>query len=135
MGLNDQNRKDLVELYWSKSMQTMEEAEVAVAAQKWSMAANRIYYALFHAVTALFVNDGYKVGTHRGAKASFGEHYIITGKLEPQYGRLFAQLETMRDKADYDIIYNATQEEVLSFLPKVKDFLEKIHCLLTESDK
>lgn len=132
MALNEQNRKDLIALYWQKSIQTLLEAEVAIDAQKWSMAANRIYYASFHAVTALFIKDGYAVSTHRGVKQALGQRYILTNKLSADDGRLFAQLETMRDKADYDIIYVATESEIMSFLPRVRTFLADIKRLIDQ---
>ena len=133
MALNEQNRNNLVTLYWDKAIQTQEEAEVAIANEKWSMSANRIYYMLFHAVTALFVKNGLKVGTHRGAKVMLGEYFVLPGKISPDQGRLFAQLETMRDKADYDIIYSATQTEVMTLYPQATAFLATIKELLGEN--
>lgn len=130
MGLEDQNRLDLINLYWDKSQQTMEEAEIAISATKWNMAANRIYYSLFHAVTALLVKDKHPVGTHRGAKAALGQYYVLTGKLTAEDGRFFAQMETLRDKADYDIIFSASEDDINRFYPLAKEFLSKVKILL-----
>lgn len=58
MSLSEQQGADLVRLYWEKYQETWGELELAVEASKWNMAANRLYYALFHAITALFVKDG-----------------------------------------------------------------------------
>lgn len=60
MALDTEYKKELVNLYWSKALQTKEEAVIAINNKKWSMAANRIYYFLFHAITALLVKDGHK---------------------------------------------------------------------------
>lgn len=132
MGLNEQNRKDLIDLYWNKSVQTMEEAEAAVAATKWNMAANRIYYAMFHAVSALLVKGQYPVATHRGAKAALGQHFVLTGKISTDDGRFFAQMETLRDRADYDIVFSATESEIASYMPQAQGFLQRIRVLLDE---
>lgn len=132
MGLSDQNRKDLIHMYWTKSIQTMEELQVAVDAKKWNMAANRMYYALFHAITALFVKDGHPVGTHRGAKAAFGQYYVLTGKMTPDEGRFFSQMETLRDRADYDIVFTASEKDILSYLPDAKSLIGKIGIILEE---
>ena len=40
---------------------------------KWETAANRLYYALFHAMSALLVCDGHQVKSHRGVLALFGD--------------------------------------------------------------
>lgn len=45
---------------------------------KWEAAANRLYYALFHAMSALLIKDGHQVKSHRGVMAMFGEHYVRT---------------------------------------------------------
>lgn len=132
MGLNDQNRKDLIDLYWNKSILTMEEAEAAIAAAKWNMAANRIYYALFHAVSALLVKGMHPVVTHRGAKAALGQHFVLTGKVSTDDGRFFAQMETLRDKADYDIVFSATESDIKTYMPQARGFLERIRVLLEE---
>ena len=42
-------------------------------------AANRIYYAVFHAVSALLISAGLSVKSHRGVMALFGEHFVRTG--------------------------------------------------------
>jgi len=94
MGLNEENRKVLVDLYWEKATQTYLDAEWAISAKKWNVAANRIYYAAFHAVTALFIKDGFAVSSHRGSKAALGQRYVLTGKLSSQDGKLYAQLST-----------------------------------------
>ncbi len=94
------------------------------------MAANRMYYAAFHAVTALFVSDGLPVGTHRGAKSTLGQYYVLPGKITPEYSRLFAQLETLRDKADYNVLFLACEEDVMPFYTGVKEFIATIKTLV-----
>lgn len=130
MGLDEQTRGELVATYWHKSMQTIEEAEVAIAASKWNMAANRIYYALFHGVAALLISDQHPVGTHRGTKATLGQFYVLTGKITQDEGRFFAQMSSLRDKADYDVIFTATEEEIRKYYPQAISFLQRIAFLL-----
>lgn len=126
MSLKDNERKDLVNLYLDKARQTVGECEIAIVAESWGMAANRMYYALFHAVTALLVNDGIPVGSHRGVKALFGQHYVLTGKFTSDNSKLLAQMETLRDKADYNIMYVATREQVMPHIGEVKKFIDEI---------
>ncbi len=69
MSLSEVERKTLVSLELKKANDTFEEIEILVAANKWSGAANRLYYAVFHAINALLINDGHPVNTHKGAHA------------------------------------------------------------------
>lgn len=134
MSLDDEKRKQLVELYWSKSEATLEELTLAVEGKKWNMAANRLYYALFHAVSALFIKDGRKISSHRGAKQTIGQYYVLSGKLTPEEGHFYAQMESLRERADYDVIFRATQEEIEDYLPQAYSFVNSIKRLLERSE-
>lgn len=126
MGLNDENRGTLVEMYIAKAYQNFMEMEVAVTAEMWGMAANRLYYALYHATSALFVKDGIPVGSHRGTKATFGQYYIITGKFPADFAKLLSQMETLRDKADYNIMFVATRDQIVTKIEPAKAFIKTI---------
>lgn len=130
MGLSDINRTDLVQLYQEKSDLTFKEAESAIESKSWPMAANRLYYSMFHIVCALFVKDECPIKSHRGAKAVLSRNYVLTGKLDSIYSTVFAQLETLRDKADYDVTFTATEKEILTFQPLVSSFIQKIKDLI-----
>ena len=126
MKLTDQERDTLVSLYKAKAQQTIEEARLAIVQKAWSMAMNRIYYACFHAVTALLVKDGHPVGTHLGAKMNLGKYYVKEGLLAPQLGRLFSQLASLREKADYDVLFKVEEEDVIKFYPEAKEFMANV---------
>lgn len=132
MSLSEQQRLELVNLYWEKYQETWAELELSVEAGRWNMAANRLYYALFHATTSLFIKDGHKVGTHRGTKAAIGEHYVLTGKMTSEHGRLFAQLSSLRDKADYDVVFKASEQEIRLFREQAIGFVSRVKELLCE---
>lgn len=102
MSLNDEERKILVRKELQRARETFDEIEVLRQAQKWNGAANRIYYSVFHAVNALFINDGLQTVSHKGSHILFGQHYIKTGKLPSEFGRLYNNLQTMREKSDYN---------------------------------
>lgn len=132
MKLSQENREALIALYAEKAEETMGEVQVAVTAEKWSMAANRLYYALLHALTALFLKDGYPVATHLGAKMTLGLHYVKEGTITQEQGRLFSRLETLREKADYDCFFKADKEDIEQYLPQANKLFERIKGLIAE---
>ena len=89
MSLTDEERKIIVELEMEKANRTFEAAMLMVDNGHWESAANRLYYALFHAVNALLIHDGHQVNTHKGSHALFGQYYIKTGKLPRQYSSIY----------------------------------------------
>lgn len=112
MSLTPEERDTLVTLELQKARETYEEIGILTTANRWSGAANRLYYAVFHAVNALLIHDGLSVNTHHGSHALFNLHYIKTGLLPIEYGRLYNQLQTMREESDYNCVYEVQPEEL-----------------------
>lgn len=59
-----------------------------------------------------------------------GKQYVVTGKIDKESSRIFSQLETLRDKADYNILFEASKEDIMDFRPKVDDFIAAIKKLM-----
>ena len=126
MSLTNDERTTLVSLELKKALETYEEIEVLVSANKWSGAANRLYYAVFHAINALLIHDGHSVNTHRGSHAIFNLHYIKTGIFPIEYGRLYNQLQTMREESDYNCVFEVEPEVLKERLEPARNLISKI---------
>ena len=124
------DRETLVSLYWERCKEALADADAAIASERWNNAAGRIYYAVFYAVCTLFVKDGHPIKTHRGAKNILGQEYVVTGKISKESSHIFSQLETLRDMADYDVVFVATKEEIMDYRPKADAFIAEITKLL-----
>lgn len=98
----------------------------------WDNVANRLYYALFHAVSALLVHDKRMVGTHKGNVATMGQYYIKTGILLPAADRLYSSLQAMREMSDYNCTFEATGEEITPKIMQVKALIDKIETLIKQ---
>ena len=72
MKLTDVERKTIVNLEYEKSLSFLKQVDDIAAMNFWDTAANRMYYAIFHAVSALLIKDGYKASTHKGTMSLFG---------------------------------------------------------------
>lgn len=126
MSLTNEERATLVALELRKAHETFEEIGILTSANRWSGAANRLYYAVFHAVNALLIHDGLYVNTHHGSHALFHLHYIKTGKMPIDYGRLYSQLQTMREESDYNCVYEVEPEELNKRIEPAKKFIDDI---------
>ena len=126
MSLSDEERKIVIGLETEKARKTFAEIEILRQAGLWDNIANRMYYAAFHAVSALLISNGHIVGTHQGAVIMLHQHYIKTGILEKKYGTLYSRLQTMREQSDYNCTYNATEEEIAPLIPLNEEFIGKI---------
>jgi uncharacterized protein (UPF0332 family) len=126
MSLTNDERSTLVKLEIRKAQETYEEIAILTAANKWSGAANRLYYAVFHAINALLIHDGHSVNTHQGSHAIFNLYYIKTGLLPRDFGRLYNQLQTMREESDYNCAYDISSDELNEKIEPARQLIEKI---------
>ncbi|MBR1570422.1 MAG: HEPN domain-containing protein [Bacteroidales bacterium] len=92
----------------------------------WDVVTNRIFYAAFHAVSALLINDHIEVRSHKGAGLMFGQKYVIPGIFSADDGRLYAKLQDIREKSDYNLVYQSDEEEMAPLIEKTRDLIERI---------
>jgi len=133
MSLNEEERTIIVRKELDRAHETFEEIEVMRQAGKWNGAANRIYYSVFHAVNALFVFDGLQTVRHKGSHALFSLHYIKTGKLPDDLGRFYNNLQTLREKSDYNCFYNVNEQDVLNGMKKAMSLINAIENYITKT--
>lgn len=128
MSLTSEERSILVQREIEKAKSFYSQAEANAMIKLWDVVANRLYYALFHAVSALLIKDGHKVGTHKGVVASFGQYYVKTGIFSSEVGRLYSQLQSLREKADYSCLWEAQETDVMPKMGIAKNLLADIEC-------
>jgi len=126
MSLTENERQIIVSLELEKAQKTYEEFEIMRREERWGAAANRLYYALFHAISALLIHDGHNVKSHRGVQVLFGLHYVRTNIFSSEDGRVLTDLMIMRDNADYNCFYEAAQQNVVPNIEPVRLLIEKI---------
>ena len=119
MSLSNEERTTIVALELKKAREAYEDILILLQADRLNGAANRMYYAVFHAVTALLISDGHQVNTHKGSHALFSQYYIKTGIMPRLYGQLYNQLQTMREESDYNCAYDVEIEELQQRLESV----------------
>ena len=130
MSLSNEERTTIVALELKKARETFEDISILLNANRLNGAANRMYYAVFHAVCALLINDGRQVNTHKGSHALFSLNYIKTGIFPKEYGLLYNQLQTMREESDYNCAYDISEKDLAEQVSLSKDFIKKIEELL-----
>ena len=126
MSLKEEERDTLVNLYLGKCDETLNDARLTRDQGRWNAPANRLYYALFHAITALFVSDGIPVHSHNGLKIKFGKEYVLTGLATEDEGKLLSKMETMRERADYDVTFTATEAIINERFGQVEQMIHHI---------
>ena len=134
MSLKEEDRKTLVILEIERADSNFSEYVGLVEKKYWNTLANRLYYALFHAVSALLISDQHEVGTHRGAVNQFSLYYIKTGIFSKDEGRLYSNLQKLREDGDYNCYIDVDQKDVEPFIEPTRQLIEKIKKYIAEKN-
>lgn len=132
MSLSNEERELIVRMQLEKSDRFVSEAMSIANLGMWDVVANRIYYAAFHAIAAMLIHDGIEVRSHKGAGLMFGQKYVITGVFSADDGRLYAKLQDIREKSNYNLVYQSDEKEMRPLLEgacglinRVKEYISK----------
>jgi uncharacterized protein (UPF0332 family) len=81
-------------------------------------------------VTALLISRGFEAKTHNGVKTIFFKEFILTGKIEKEYGTLYSDLIDWRSESDYADFTEYDEETVSPMIEKVETFIELIKSMV-----
>lgn len=109
---------------------TFNDARALIETQSWNSSINRLYYACFHAILALFAKHEINCHTHSSVKTQFALHFIKTGKPDKNLGILYSDLFDFRQKGDYGDFFDFKEENVVTLIPQVETFIKEIEILI-----
>lgn len=84
---------------------------------------NRSYYAIFHAVRAVNALDGFDSSKHSGVISHFNQVYVKTGVFEKEASKIIRNASALREQADYEDFYEATQEQAEEVFEQAARFI------------
>jgi uncharacterized protein (UPF0332 family) len=93
-------------------------------------ALSRLYYALFHTMTALSLTQGVEARRHRALTGLLGAHFVNSGALTVADIAVVSRSESYRDLADYERTWEATREIVDGAFAEVEPLLLRADELL-----
>ena len=123
--------KSLSKVRFEHALDVLNEAKLLLSNNNYKGAANRSYYAAFHAMRAVLAFDEIDMKRHSGILSSFQRLYIKTGIFEKEFSDILTILFEIRTNSDYDDYYIVSKEKVTQqvenaelFINKVKEFLD-----------
>ncbi len=126
--MNAQNRRRNAETEMEKATDALAEANLLCDAKRWEGSVSRTYYALLHAVKALFLSQGLEARTHDGVETLFSLHFIKSGTVEREWVAHFARLQRYREQADYGPVLGLSGSDIRREL----DLVTRFHGLVRE---
>ena len=123
----DSIKEDIIKII-NRARQDLAEMEYLFQGNYFYGTANRAYYAMFHAVTALLLSDGKEFSSHQGVISYFGKEYAKTGIVPIKFHRDLINAYDLRQDVDYDVGTSVSEkqaEEVVSKTRVIVQFIEE----------
>lgn len=73
-----------------------------------------------------------EVGSHKGAAIRFHQYYVRTGIFTIDEGSFYSQMQTLREKADYNCYFKVSEAEVTARIEPTRSLIEKIKKYIAE---
>lgn len=98
------------------SKNCLRDCQVLINSESYKAAANRSYYAVFHAMRAVLVFDEFDSKKHSGIISEFRKRYIKTGILSTEISKIIDIQFSVRSHSDYDDFYVISKKECINQL-------------------
>ena len=70
--------------------------------------------------------------SHNGVVGQIGLHFVTTGRLSKEYGRLYSRLLQSRISGDYNDFFDFTEEDVNSFMQPTRELIKRLEELIEQ---
>lgn len=120
--MNKEEKSDYINYRLNKAIESLTDAKLLAKNNRWNACTNRLYYASFYAVNVLLLKNNFKIQTHDGVRSLFNLHFIKTGKINKEFGKLFSKLFDWRQKGDYGDLFDFDEEQVYPLIKSVDNF-------------
>ncbi|HUW65488.1 MAG TPA: HEPN domain-containing protein [Spirochaetia bacterium] len=98
---NQGQRRDIANYWMEKAKESFHSAQLEYSQGHLSFCVNRLYYAVFYAVSAILASRGLKYGKHSAVRSSLHRDFVKRGIASEEMGKLFDRLFHDRQEADY----------------------------------
>ena len=115
-----------------KSYARLQEANDAMKDAHWNLTIQRLYYAVYYMASALLLKNKIPAQSHNGVVGQIGLHFVTTGRLSKEYGRLYSRLLQSRISGDYNDFFDFTEEDVNSFMQPTRELIKRLEELIEQ---
>jgi uncharacterized protein (UPF0332 family) len=89
--LTFEERRQLISQQQRKSTQAIEDARLLISHSRFDGALNRLYYALFYAITSVAITQNYGTSKHLQLLGWFNKTILHPGLIDAQLSKLIMQ--------------------------------------------
>ncbi|MCR5040927.1 MAG: HEPN domain-containing protein [Clostridia bacterium] len=130
--MDNEEKKALAEFRIEKAKNDLSDAQKTLQLGMVENAANRSYYAIFHAARAVLALDGQDFRKHSGVIGAFSHNYIKTGIFSPAMANMIKSAFSIRSETDYEDFYVVSEADVERQVHDAESFVASVEAYLTE---
>ena len=120
----------LVRYRLDRAREALEEAVLLLESGHANTYVNRLYYACFHAVSALLLAKELSSARHSGVRALFHQHIVKPGLISVSLGQMYDKLFDNRQKGDYADLVRFAAQEVRPWLDEARAFIRDVEAVI-----
>lgn len=122
--------RELSRYRMEQARQCITSAKALVEIDDYKGAANRSYYAIFHAMRSVLALEGKDFSKHSGVSAYFRKEYIKTEIFDVELSDIISMAFEIRSNSDYDDFYVISMEEVNEQIENAIRFCDAVELYL-----
>ena len=124
------NEKDLSAYRLERAKEDILAAQINLENGLYKATVNRSYYAIFHAIRAVNILDGFDASKHSSVIAHFNQYHVKTEDFEKSTYKIIDSVYRIREKCDYRDFVIISKEEAQEQLDKTIAFLDHVENFL-----
>lgn len=128
--MQSEEKKALSVLRLEHAEDCLHSAQSLLQLEDYKGAANRSYYAVFHAMRAVLALDGVDMKKHSGIISEFRRRYIRTGIFDASHSKTISELYDIRTDSDYDDFFIVSKEETVEQVTAAGEFIAAVETYL-----
>ena len=117
---------------FNRAKEELQTAELLLRNADFRSSINSSYYSIFHAIRAVNALDGFDSSKHSGVSSHFNQEYVKTGLFEKEISKIIRNASELREQADYEDFYEASQEEAADVFEQASRFISVVEIYLQE---
>lgn len=130
--MTEENRRSAILLEVRAAERAYESARALRSLELFNDSLSRLYYALFHYVSALLLTEGLEARRHSAIPGLLGQHFVLRGLLTAEDVATFSRSEGYRSLADYERTWEATPGVCDRAFQEIDPLIARIKLLLRE---
>jgi uncharacterized protein (UPF0332 family) len=118
-------KQELIRYRLKRAQEMLEDGELLLGEGRLTSAANRIYYAMFYATSAMLATRNLSSSRHSGVIALLHDHFVRPGVFPRELARQLSLAFEMRNDSDYEDFVTPEPGELTEMLSNARSFVQK----------